>query len=84
MQAIYGYYKDGKIEIYGEIPRNIKRARLIIVLEPEEEAKRYVPLDGFRITPPTSEEEFKMIGLYNFLNEEDDNNIDWEDCFGLK
>ena len=84
MQAIYGYYKDGKIEIYGEIPRNIKRARLIIVLEPEEEAKKYIPFDGFRITPPTSEEEFKMIGLYNFFNEEDDNNIDWEDCFGIK
>ncbi len=84
MQALYGYYKNGKIEIFGEIPKDIKRARLIIVLDPEEEEKRYILFDGFRVTPPSSEEEFKMIGLYNFFNEEDDNNIDWEECFGFK
>lgn len=87
MQAISGIYENGKFSIYGEnIPKNIKKARLYIVMIPEEEEnKNYIPIDNFRITESSSEEDFKMIGLNSFFsNENDDQNVDWEDCFGVK
>ena len=87
MQAISGYYENGKFQIFGDdMPKNIKKAKLYIVVIPEEEeGKNFIPIDGFRITEPTSEEDFKMLGLYSFFgNETDDQDIDWEECFGLK
>ena len=87
MQAISGIYENGNFSIYGEnIPKNIKKARLYIVMIPEEEeSKNYIPIDNFRITESSSEEDFKMIGLNSFFsNEDDDQNVDWEDCFGVK
>jgi hypothetical protein len=32
----------------------------------------------------SSEEEFKAIGLKNFFETEEDNNVDWEDMFDVK
>lgn len=87
MQAISGVYENGNFRIFGEnIPKNITKAKLYIVMIPEEEEnKKYIPIDNFRITETSSEEDFKMIGLSKFFaNETDDQNIDWEDCFGIK
>jgi len=86
MQAISGLYENGNFHIYGDnIPKNITKARLYIVMIPEEEEnKNFIPIDNFRITNTSSEEDFKMIGLKKFFNENDDQNVDWEDCFGVK
>jgi len=87
MQAISGLYENGNFSIYGDdIPKNIKKARLYIIMIPEEEEnKNYIPIDNFRISETSSEEDFKMIGMKKFFSDEDDDqNIDWEDCFGVK
>ncbi len=87
MQALSGIYENGNFTVFGEsIPENIKKARLYIVVIPEEEGnKNYIPMDNFRITQNSSEEDFKMLGLQNFFSsEEDDQGVDWEECFGIK
>ena len=87
MQAISGVYENGNFRIFGDnIPKEIKKAKLYIVMIPEnEEHKNYIPIDNFRITEASSEEDFKMIGLSKFFSSDtDDQNIDWEDCFGVK
>lgn len=86
MQAITGVYENGNFRIFGDnIPKEITKAKLYIVMIPEgEENKNYIPIDNFRITETSSEEDFKMIGLNKFFKEDDDQNVDWEDCFGVK
>lgn len=86
MQAISGVYENGNFKIFGDnVPKDIKKAKLYIVMIPEEEEdKNYIPIDNFRITESSSEEDFKMIGLSGFFSTEDDQNVDWEDCFGSK
>jgi len=86
MQVISGYYENGKFQICDDdMPKNIKKAKLYIVVVPEEENENFVSADDFRINEFASEEDFKMLGLYSFFgNETDDQDIDWEECFGLK
>jgi hypothetical protein len=87
MQAISGMYENGNISIYSEdIPKNIKRARLYIVMIPEdEENKNFIPMDNFKVQETSSKEDFKMIGLHKFFSDNnDDCDVDWEDCFGVK
>lgn len=86
MQAISGVYENGNFKIFGDnVPKDIKKAKLYIVMIPEEEEdKNYIPIDNFRITESSSEDDFKMIGLSGFFSTEDDQNVDWEDCFATK
>jgi len=86
MTAISGVYDNGNFTIFGDnIPKEIRKAKLYIVMIPEnEENKNYIPIDSFRITDTSSEDDFKMIGLNKFFREDDDQNVDWEDCFGIK
>jgi len=87
MQALSGMYENGNFSIYGDdIPKDIKKARLYIIMIPEdEENKNYIPIDNFRISETSSEEDFKLLGMHKFFSDEDDDqNIDWEDCFGVK
>ena len=78
MIAIKGVYKNGQIKLYSKIPSHIKEAKLTIIIEPENTEKET------SITITGSEDDFKMLGFYNFFDTEDDKNIDWEECFGLK
>ncbi|MBI4707665.1 MAG: hypothetical protein HY761_07050 [Candidatus Omnitrophica bacterium] len=85
MLAVKGYYKDGRIEIIEPLPPDIKEAELNIVIIPKEEReKKYIPMDSFRITHDDSEKDFRMLGMYNFFDAEDDRFIDWEEHFGLR
>ena len=87
MQALSGMYENGNFSIYDDdIPKDIKKARLYIIMIPEdEENKNYIPIDNFRISETSSEEDFKLLGMHKFFSDEDDDqNIDWEDCFGVK
>lgn len=85
MLAVKAYYEDGRIVLVEPVPPNIKKANLIIIIDSEEDSpKNYIRMDGYRISTPDSEEDFQMLGLYNFFDSDDDANIDWEVYFGLK
>ena len=84
MLALRADYDNGKITFIDALPANIKKARLAIVIEPNEEMERTsIPAQEFAIREKDSESEFKLIGLNSFFDDENDNNIKWEDYFGL-
>ncbi|MDA3882771.1 MAG: hypothetical protein PF481_05775 [Bacteroidales bacterium] len=84
MLAIKANYQNGKITLLDAIPEKVKRARLTIVIEPDEQENETIPAQEFKSTSMTSEADFEAIGMNEFFNNEDDKNINWEDYFGLK
>lgn len=85
MLAIKADYNNGKITFIDALPERIKRARLTIVVESDDEQeKTTIPAQEFALAQKESETEFKLIGLNSFFDTEDDKNINWEDYFGLK
>jgi hypothetical protein len=84
MLAIKANYQNGKITFLDAMPEKIKKARLTIVVEPEENEASHMPGQEFHNEPVNSETEFEAIGMNEFFNDENDKNIDWEDYFGLK
>ena len=85
MIAIKANYKDGKITFIDQIPDQIKKAKLTIIVEPDDEPEKIsIPAQEFRVMEKDSEAEYKLIGLDSFFDTEDDKNINWEVYFGLK
>lgn len=85
MIAVKGYYRDGKITLLEPLPESVREAELnIIVLPGEEEGYVSPPAGEYLVRESTSEEEFKALGLRSFFGTQDDADVDWEDCFGLK
>jgi hypothetical protein len=85
MLAIKANYKNGKITFIEQMPIQIKKAKLTIVIEPEDESeKTTIPAQEFMVMEKDSEADYKLIGLNSFFDTEDDKNINWEDYFGLK
>ena len=85
MITIKAYYKDGKITLIEPIPAQIRKAKLTIMIEPEDKPDvRAIPAQEFMVMEKDSEAEYKLIGLNSFFDTEDDKNINWEDYFGLK
>ncbi|MGD0281879.1 MAG: hypothetical protein ABSB95_05910 [Dissulfurispiraceae bacterium] len=85
MIAVKGYYKDGRLELIEPLPEGINEAELNIIVIPKgAKEKKYIPMDSFRITHDDSEKDFRMLGMYNFFDEDDDRKVDWEEHFGLK
>ena len=85
MLAIKANYFNGKITFIDALPEQIKKARLTIVVEPtDEQEKNSIPAQEFALREKDSESEFKLIGLNSFFDDENDNNINWEEYFGLK
>jgi hypothetical protein len=85
MIAIKADYNNGKITFIDALPDKIKKARLTIVVEPDDELERNsIPAQELAFAQKSSESEFKLIGLNSFFDNEDDININWEDYFGLK
>ena len=85
MIAIKADYDNGKITFIDALPERITKARLTIVVEPDEELeKNSIPAQEFNFSQKSSESDFKLIGLNSFFDNEDDKNINWEDYFGLK
>jgi hypothetical protein len=72
MLAVKGYYKNGRIELIEPIPDFVSQAELHIII---------VPIDGG--LHPQSEDDFKVIGLSNFFETEDDKDVDWNKFFKL-
>lgn len=85
MLAIKANYSDGKITFIDALPERIKKARLTIVVESDDEQEKIsIPAQEFAFSQKDSESEFKLIGLNSFFDSEDDKNVNWEDYFGLK
>ena len=85
MLAIKANYKDGKITFIDQMPDQIKKAKLTLVVEPiDEPEKATIPAQVFMVMEKDSESDYKLIGLHSFFDTENDKNINWEDYFGLK
>ena len=85
MLALKAQYTQGRIELLEPMPADIISAELnIIVIPSEQKTKITIPADAYRVSERSSEDEFKQIGLAAFFDTEDDAEVDWEDCFGLK
>lgn len=85
MLAIKARYNQGRIELIEPMPANILSAELNIIVIPSEiKVENAIPADEYHVRTRSSEEEFKQIGLAAFFDTDDDVNVDWEDCFGLK
>lgn len=85
MLAIKADYSNGKITFIDAMPERIKKARLIIVVESDDEPeKKSISDQKFALAQKDSESEFQLIGLSSFFDIEDDKNVNWEDYFGLK
>lgn len=85
MLAIKADYNNGKITFIDALPDRIKKARLTIVVESDDEQEKVsIPAQEFAFSQKNSETEFKLIGLNSYFDTEDDKNVNWEDYFGLK
>ena len=84
MLAIKASYQNGKIILLDAIPEKIKKARLTIVVDPDEPENNNIPAQEFNSNSINSEAEFEAMGLSAFFDEDNDKNINWEDYFGLK
>ena len=56
----------------------------IVVIPRKKKNDPKISSEEYVARPKTSEEEFKLIGLTAFFDDEHDADIDWEDYFGLK
>jgi hypothetical protein len=85
MLAVKGYYRNREITLLEPLPDNVHEAELNIVVLPKETKAETLPsAKRYEARKITSEEEFKDIGLSAFFETDDDADVDWEDCFGLK
>ena len=85
MLAIKANYKNGKITLIDQMPLQIKKAKLTIVVEPYDEFEQItIPAQEFMVMEKDSETEYELIGLNSFFDTDNDKNINWEDYFGLK
>lgn len=85
MLAIKANYKNGKITLIDQMPLQIKKAKLTIVVEPYDESEQIaIPAQEFMVMEKESETEYELIGLNSFFDTDNDKNINWEDYFGLK
>jgi hypothetical protein len=85
MIAIKAQYNDGKIELLEPIPPEIHRAKLNIVIIPDEPVSGSDnPVEKYFRETPDSLKDFQLTGLQSFFDTEDDRNVDWDEVFGLK
>lgn len=85
MLAVRGYYENGGITLLEPLPPEVREADLnIVVLPRDEKSAPAIPADRFGAERKESEAAFKALGMSQFFNTEDDAQVDWEDCFGLK
>ncbi len=85
MIAIKALYDNGKITWIDPLPEQIKKAKLTIVFEPEnDDEKISIPAKEFVALESESESEYKLVGLHSFFDTEDDKNVNWEEYFGHK
>ena len=85
MIALKANYANGHINFLDPMPDRIKRAKLTIVIENIDEAEETADsTTSVLVKENDSESEFKLIGLTDFFEVENDKNINWEEYFGIK
>lgn len=85
MLAVKGHYQNGKITLLEPLPDHVREAELNIIVLPRGEERDTSPAAvRFCDGGLTTEEAYKAIGLRSFFETEDDADVDWEDCLGLK
>lgn len=85
MIAIKADYRNGKITLIDQMPVQIKKAKLTIVVEPIDDIEQTnIPAQEFIVAEKDHYDEYKLIGLHHFFDTDDDRNINWEEYFGLR
>jgi len=82
MQAVKAHYKQGKVQLLEPLQGVDEAELFVIVLDKNNTTSKIA--QSFTKTEPSSEQEFKAIGLNGFFNTNEDNNIDWEEFFDVK
>jgi len=82
MQAVKAIYKEGNIQLLSPLQGVTEAELFVIVLDKAEQTGSVVTT--FQPVAINSEQEFKAIGLSNFFDTNEDNNVDWEDLFDVK
>ena len=83
MQAVKAIYKHGNIQLLEPL-QDIEEAELFIIVIDKKDKMDYFSNHSFTENKCNSEQEFKAIGLSNFFNTDEDNNVDWEEVFDVK
>jgi hypothetical protein len=83
MLAVKGYYHKGKVTLLEPLPEDIQEAELNIVVLPKQGS---FPSDETpsAVSEDEAEYGYKALGVRTFFDTDDDANVDWEDCLGLK
>ena len=85
MIALKANYANGHINFLDPMPDRIKKAKLTIVIETVDEDDEITDSDTTVLVKENdSESEFKLIGLTDFFEVENDKNVNWEEYFGIK
>ena len=82
MQTVKALYKEGKIQLLTPIQGVDEAELFIIVLDKDEQATAQTKT--FSPQQTSSEQDFQSIGLANFFDGNEDNNVDSEDFFNAK
>jgi len=70
MLAVKANYENGKVSFSEPFPTDIKKAKLIILIQTEDEEKNI--------------DDFHLLGYDNFSDCDNDSQIDWKEHFGLE
>ena len=81
MHAIKALYREGNIELLSPLSAADDTELLIVVLD--REGRTGIPSETLKPSPCTSEEEFRALGMASFANDSDNQDVDWEEVFGV-
>jgi hypothetical protein len=70
MLAVKANYENGKVSFSEPFPTDIKRAKLLILIQSEDDGKNI--------------DDFHLLGYNNFSDSDNDSKVDWEKHFGLE
>ena len=85
MLSVKGHYRDGKITLLEPMPEGVREAELNIIVLPKQESRYSIDtVEKLPACESNGEWQFQSLGLKSFLDTEDDAEVDWENCFGLK
>jgi hypothetical protein len=82
MQAVKALYKEGKIQLLTPLQGVTEAELLVIVLDKNEQTTSMVNTDY--LVEPSSEQNFKSLGLSSFFETDEDHQIDWEEAFDVQ
>lgn len=82
MHAIEATLDHGKLLLSEPLPAGVKSARVIILVE--DAPSLAMPAQVLTPQAVSAEQEFEALSLAGFYDNDSDQNVDWEQYFGLK